>query len=109
MKPWIFDDFKRFLDEVEIKIFCEIGTHKGNTAVQMILHLLSKNNKFKYKINGKIYIIPNLGFQIKIWDFDFACINNIVENSKVNAEWTNRINVNNKPNRYYDVHYFLAH
>ena len=48
MKPWIFDDFKHFLDEVEIKIFCEIGTHKGNTAVQMILHLLSKNKKFMY-------------------------------------------------------------
>ena len=48
MNPWIFDDFKQFLDEVEIKNLCEIGTHKGNTAVQMILHLLEKNNDFVY-------------------------------------------------------------
>ena len=48
MKPWIFDDFKQFLDEVEIKNLCEIGTHKGNTAVQMILHLLEKNNDLVY-------------------------------------------------------------
>lgn len=48
MKPWIFDDFKQFLDEVEIKNLCEIGTHKGNTAVQMILHLLQKDNEVMY-------------------------------------------------------------
>jgi len=45
MKPWIFDDFKQFLDEVEIKNLCEIGTHKGNTAVQMILHLIYQNSE----------------------------------------------------------------
>jgi hypothetical protein len=45
-----------------------------------------------------------------IWyqsDFDFACIPNIVDNSKVESDWTNKINISPKQNRYYDVHYFF--
>mgnify|MGYP006084954953 CR=1 FL=1 len=85
--------------------------HNDLKANNILLHnigKLKKNNLFKYKINGCTYIIPNIGFQIKIWDFDFACINGIVNNSKVSAEWTNKINVNTKRNRYYDVHYFFS-
>jgi len=48
MKPWIFDEFKLYLDEIEIETLCEIGTHKGNTAVQMILHLAPKGKNFSY-------------------------------------------------------------
>ena len=42
-----------------------------------------------------------------MWDFDFACIPGIVDNSKVEAEWTSKININPVQNRYYDVHYFF--
>lgn len=80
---------------------------KANNILLQSIESRNKNNKFKYKINGNIYIIPNIGIQVKIWDFDFACIADIVENKKVNAEWTNKININNKKNRYYDIHYFL--
>lgn len=66
MKPWIFDDFKRFLDEVEIETLCEIGTHKGNTAVQMILHLAPKGNNLSY-----------IGYDV----FDYAR-NNVAFNQK---------------------------
>ena len=62
---------------------------------------------FKYTINNHIYKIPNIGIRIKLWDFDFACIKGIVNNSKVNAEWTDRINVSCEQNRYYDIHYFF--
>ena len=48
MKPWIFDEFTTYLNEIEIKTLCEIGTHKGNTAVQMILHLAPKVNNLSY-------------------------------------------------------------
>jgi hypothetical protein len=65
------------------------------------------NTKFQYKINGQIYIVPNIGIQIKLWDFDFACIPGIVDNSKVEAEWTDKINIKPEQNRYYDVHYFF--
>jgi hypothetical protein len=57
--------------------------------------------------NNKDFYVPNIGLRCKIWDFDFACIPGIVENAKVNAEWTNRINVKAKGHKYYDVHYFF--
>ena len=31
----------------------------------------------------------------------------VVDNSKVEAEWTSKININPEQNRYYDVHYFF--
>ena len=32
----------------------------------------------------------------------------MVENSKVYQEWTNKINITSRANRYYDVHYFFC-
>jgi hypothetical protein len=43
-----------------------------------------------------------------MWDFDFACIPNVVENSKVYQQWTNDMNISSRKNRYYDVHYFFC-
>ena len=80
---------------------------KCNNILVQNIECKDKNNKFKYKINGQTYIIPNIDIQIKLWDFDFSCIENLVENKKVNAEWTDRININSKSNRYYDLHYFF--
>lgn len=80
---------------------------KANNVLVHRIKKTEKNNKFLYKINGQKYIVPNIGFQIKLWDFDFACIPGIVDNSKVEAEWTDAINIKPKRNRYYDVHYFF--
>lgn len=51
--------------------------------------------------------IPDIGIQIKIWDFDFACIKGKIENNKVNSDWTTKMNVSNEKNQYYDMHYFF--
>ena len=80
---------------------------KANNILVQRIESQNKNNKFKYTINGYEYIVSNIGFHIKLWDFDFACIPGLVENAKVNANWTNKINVKPKKNRYYDVHYFF--
>jgi serine/threonine protein kinase len=80
---------------------------KANNILVHKIHTSKENSKFKYKINGQTYIVPNIGIQIKLWDFDFACIPGVVENSKVDAEWTDKINVKAEQNRYYDIHYFL--
>ena len=80
---------------------------KANNVLIQNIEARNKNNKFKYKINGNIYIVPNIGIQIKIWDFDFSCIEGIVDNTKVNADWTDKINISATRNKYYDVHYFL--
>lgn len=66
-----------------------------------------RSNRHKYLINGTKYVVPNIGIQVKIWDFDFACLPGLVKNSKVEAEWTNKINVKPTRNRYYDIHMFF--
>ena len=84
--------------------------HNDMKANNILIHNIDideENKKYLYKINNQTYIVPNIGFQIKLWDFDFACIPNIVDNSKVSAEWTNKINVTPEQNRYYDIHYFF--
>lgn len=84
--------------------------HNDLKANNLLVHKIptsQSNNKFKYKINGQVYIIPSIGFQLKLWDFDFACIPGVVDNSKVEAEWTSKINIEPVQNRYYDVHYFF--
>ena len=84
--------------------------HNDMKANNILIHFTSTNNaakKFLYKINNQTYIVPNIGFQIKLWDFDFACIPGIVDNAKVDAEWTNKINITPEQNRYYDIHYFF--
>ena len=80
---------------------------KMNNILVNEIAISSTDNKYFYKINNQIYHVPNIGFQIKLWDFDFACIPGIVDNSKVDAEWTNKINIKPEKNRYYDIHYFF--
>lgn len=80
---------------------------KANNILLQKINIDKKYTKFKYEINGKEYVVPNIGYQIKIWDFDFACIPGIVDNSKVSAEWTNKINIKCKKNQYYDIHFFF--
>ena len=66
------------------------------------------NKRFLYKVGGKEYLLPAIGYCIYIWDFDFACIPDVVENSKVYQQWTNDMNITSKQNRYYDIHYFFC-
>jgi hypothetical protein len=86
--------------------------HNDMKANNILLHKISKtptekSNKYRYKINGQKYVVPNIGYQIKLWDFDFACIPGYIENTKVSAEWTDKINIKPIKNRYYDIHYFF--
>lgn len=82
--------------------------HNDLKANNILVHKIDKTLKsFFYTVNKKRYEIPNIGYRIKIWDFDFACVDGIVNNSKVDAEWTSQINISGKQNRYYDMHYFF--
>jgi serine/threonine protein kinase len=65
------------------------------------------NCRYRYNIDDMKFIIPNINLQIKIWDFDFACIDGVIENNKVNSDWTKKINISKKQNKYYDMHYFF--
>jgi serine/threonine protein kinase len=84
--------------------------HNDMKANNILIHNIDinkKSKKFLYNINNQKYEIPDIGYQIKLWDFDFSCIPGIIDNSKVLAEWTNRINILPIQNRYYDIHYFF--
>ncbi len=84
--------------------------HNDMKANNILIHNIDvdeNNKKYLYKINNQQYVVPNIGFQVKLWDFDFACIPGIVDNSKVDAEWTSKINIKPEQNRYYDIHYFF--
>ena len=84
---------------------------KANNILVQKIDSRKKNNYYLYKLNllneKYDFLVPNIGMQVKIWDFDFACIPGIVENSKVNSDWTDKINVKPIQNRYYDLHYFF--
>lgn len=65
------------------------------------------NSMYCYSIDDFKFLVPNINLQIKIWDFDFACIDGVIENNKVNSVWTKKINITKKENKYYDMHYFF--
>lgn len=73
--------------------------HKNKPKINLLHH--------SYKIQDTQFYVPNINYTIKIWDFDFACIPGLVENNKVNAKWTEDINVNPVTNKYYDLHFFF--
>lgn len=80
----------------------------NNILIQNIQGDNVVGNFFRYQIDNTVFYVPNIGYQIKLWDFDFACIGGVVENAKVNSEWTNQMNISNRQNRYYDICFFMV-
>lgn len=82
---------------------------KANNILVQITNIKQNqpNCRYRYNIGNVKFIIPNINMQVGIWDFDFACIDGIIENNKVNADWTKKINITKKENKYYDMHYFF--
>lgn len=82
--------------------------HNDLKANNILVHKVTQRGTlFSYTVNKCRYVVPSIGYQIKLWDFDFACIPGIVDNAKVSAKWTDEINVKPEQNRYYDMHYFF--
>jgi serine/threonine protein kinase len=109
-KEWrtIFYQFLSVLAVIQAKY--PAFRHNDLKANNLLVHLIDipdVNKKLYYNINNQVYIVPNIGFQIKLWDFDFACVKGIIDNAKVDADWTKKINISSEQNRYYDVHYFF--
>ncbi len=92
--------------------------HNDLKANNILVHYTKNNTKntesidinkpkLGYLINDTQFIIPDIDIQLKIWDFDFACIPSLVDNTKVSMWWTNEINICPIENKYYDMHYFF--
>lgn len=83
--------------------------HNDLKANNLLIHKIDSNVKtWRYPVGNMFFAVPNIQYMIKLVDFDFSCIPNIVENSKVEHSWTNRINVHSIQNQYYDIHYFFS-
>lgn len=84
--------------------------HNDAKANNFLIHKTKMNGEKPtrtYVIVGKTYRVIDVGYMIKLWDFDFACIPGIVDNMKTTLDWTKPINVTTKQHRYYDIHYFF--
>lgn len=84
--------------------------HNDLKANNILVTKISNSEiNYTYTVLGERYSVPNIGYQLKIWDFDFACIPGVIDNKKVliSNEWSRSINVGSKENRYYDIHYFF--
>ena len=82
--------------------------HNDLKANNILVHKIEKKTgKSKYNIVGTTYKVPNIGYHIKLWDFDFACIPGIIDNEKVSQTWAKSINIVPEQNKYYDMHYFF--
>lgn len=81
---------------------------KANNLLCRSIPVSEKQRYHTYKGVGKFsYLVPNIGIQLGLWDFDFACIPGEVNNTKVMAGGTDRINVKPVRHQYYDVHFFF--
>lgn len=84
--------------------------HNDLKANNILIHKIpNQNARFTYRVMKTNYAVPNIGYFIKLWDFDFACIPGLVDNAKVtfDHDWNKSINVTPEQNKYYDMHYFF--
>ena len=82
--------------------------HNDLKANNILVHDNKIENQYSYNINGKKYITPPFKYILKLWDFDFACIPNIVDNIKIQEKFFNKMNITMRQNRYYDIHFFFC-
>ncbi len=111
LKHWIVIIFQLLFTLASVHQKYPAFRHNDLKANNILIRLtnLKQDLRYKYSLEGEpyLFIIPNINMMIKIWDFDFACITDVVENNKVNARWAKKMNITKKENRYYDMHYFF--
>ena len=75
--------------------------HNKLNIDNIMLYLKKANQSFtKYFVGKQTYFIPNLGFDVKIFNFIHSSIEEFIFNSDIPKD-------QNKKNRYYDIKTFL--
>lgn len=60
-----------------------------------------------YFYNNTYYKIPNIGYQIYLWDFEYSNIVDIVDNIDITSNMTKDYGIRKNKNQYYDLHFLL--
>lgn len=84
--------------------------HNDLKANNILIHEIKRKNiMFKYEISNHVFVVHNIGYIAKLWDFDFSIIEDEVPNLKVtqHTNLTKKLNISSKSNKYYDMHYFF--
>jgi hypothetical protein len=81
--------------------------HNDMKANNILVQKIKKTHNMLYEVCDKKYNVPNIGYITKLCDFDFACIDGVVDNVKVHEDWTKKSNITSVKHQYYDIHYFF--
>ena len=95
---------------------------KANNILISEIIISKKNGGITYKISNpeKNFHLPNIGYRIFLWDFDFACIPFVSNKIPINRDFLDKIlnekiesknfkkyNITSDKNDYYDLHFFI--
>ena len=82
--------------------------HNDMKANNILIEKTDVLCEMQYKIGDLDFSVQSIGRTIFLWDFDFACIEGVIDNKKCYKAWKNGYNISPKQNRYYDIHYFFC-
>lgn len=77
----------------------------NNILVQSVQE--DPHGEYDYMIDQQHFIVPAIGVRLKIWDFDFSCIDGVIENNKINSDWARALFIHKRKNHYSDIHFFF--
>lgn len=82
--------------------------HNNLSVSNVLVHKTKAESKpaFQYRVLKKNYLVPDIKYSIRLWNFDFACIPGIIENTDNSCGLVNDA-INLEMNRYFDIHYFF--
>lgn len=80
----------------------------NNLALNSIYVTNKKNESYNITFNQKIYTIPEKNYNFCLNNFSLSTIDGLVLNSRLNNNFLTQIGINNKINKYYDIHYLLS-
>lgn len=81
---------------------------KANNILLQKTENRSTKKLYRYRMGNHIFLVPHVGLEAKIWDFDFASIDGVVDNSKIDADYEKIHNISQRKNQYYDIHYLFS-
>lgn len=107
VETWTIIFFQVLFALAKIQEFYPTFRHNNLRATNIQINLAEPMDKStRYYLGNKEFWVPNIYIQTKLWNFDFACIDGLVEN-KVNSNSTKKNNITKKENKYYDMNYFF--